>query len=69
MPPLSRWFDFWLKDPSENSQSSNLKGLSLVLLSLMMLTVVFYTTFDSNPMTVLKTLQAVPKRLFSEINL
>lgn len=63
MPPLSGWFNFWLKTPSESSQSINLKGLSLVIVSLIISTAVFYTTFDSNPMTVLKTLQTVPKYL------
>lgn len=63
MPPLSRWFNFWLKAPSEHSQSSNLKGLSFVIVSLLISTIIFYTTFDSNPMTVLKTLQTVPKYL------
>jgi uncharacterized protein len=65
MPPLSHWFKFWLKDNSENSQSSNLRGLALVSTFLMIAMAVFYTTFDSNPLTVLRTLQAVSQRLFS----
>ena len=63
MPPLSRWFEFWLKDQQIISKSKNFKGLAILMGCLAVIVAIFYTTSDSDPGTVLKTLQTVPKRL------
>jgi hypothetical protein len=61
--PLSRWFEFWLKDQQIISNSKNFKGLAILMGCLVVIVAIFYTTSDSDPGTVSKTLQTVPKRL------
>jgi antibiotic biosynthesis monooxygenase (ABM) superfamily enzyme len=65
IPPLSNWFHDWLTGNSEHFSLKKLKGLSLILGSLIILVLLFYTTSDNDPMTVYRTLQKIPRQLFS----
>ncbi|MEG3436700.1 antibiotic biosynthesis monooxygenase [Pannus brasiliensis CCIBt3594] len=62
MPPLSRWFNFWIKDRAENSRAIDLAGLSIVSILLLALTRIFYTIADRDPLFIHRTLEIVYHR-------
>lgn len=65
VPPLSRWFNDWLIESSPNPFLPITKGLTVVMGSLILLVILFYTFSDSDPLTVYRTLEKMPKSLFS----
>jgi antibiotic biosynthesis monooxygenase (ABM) superfamily enzyme len=62
IPPLSRGFQFWLKD-TENY--SDRRALAIISFSLILLMGIFYITTDSDPGTVYRSLQLTYQRLLS----
>jgi antibiotic biosynthesis monooxygenase (ABM) superfamily enzyme len=65
IPPLSYWFQFWLKERSETSRSLDLRGLAIISVLLLALMGVFYTTSDSDPWTVYRALQSTYRHFWS----
>lgn len=65
IPPLSSWFHDWLTHDLDRFSPKILKGLPLILGSLIILVILFYTTSDSDPISVYRTLRKIPRQVFN----
>jgi uncharacterized protein len=65
IPPLSRGFQFWLKEYPKTSRLVDLRSLAIVAVLLVVLMGIFYTTFDSDLGTVYRSLESTYRYFFS----